>query len=293
MDLRIHPTVRPLTPEYLAEAAAQQQQRQQQQQQQQHGGSGHKSPTSPSKTTHQPKSSPTSGNGGAGRAHSPSGHGIGSAPHDMKPKPVILAPYGLAATLTGNSYRVLDAATQKSFDDWCSFYPLCNRENAQLPAVVEVMSGGVRMRYPSKYVLTTDLDAEDYETACKVVPPLPITEQAINALGNPATMHAAQSAANVLPERIWQDCIANPLGLLASSAVGGSVSVAYLPPVTAADAATATSAGDQSSPRIKEEPGTTPTAAAVSESSCAATTAASEPWKYLDPRLKAQCSCTK
>ena len=87
MDLRVHPTVRPLNPEYLAEAA---------------------------QTTNN---------------------------SETKPKSVILAPFGLSATLTGQSFRTLDPATQKSFDDWCSFYPLCNKENANLPPMVEVLSG--------------------------------------------------------------------------------------------------------------------------------------------------------
>lgn len=86
MDLRVHPAVRPLTPEYLAESGQ------------------------------------TNNN-------------------ESKPKPVILAPFGLAATLTGQSFRALDPVTQKAFDDWCSFYPLCNKENSNLPPMVEVLSG--------------------------------------------------------------------------------------------------------------------------------------------------------
>lgn len=88
MDLREHPPVRPLTPEYLAEAAAQKQQ-----------------------TT------------------------------DAIPKPVILAPFGLSAVLTGQSYRALDPQSQKALQDWFAFYPLCNRENNELPPIVEVVSG--------------------------------------------------------------------------------------------------------------------------------------------------------
>lgn len=88
MDLRVHPAVRPLTPEYLAKAAQQQ---------------------------------PSNG--------------------ESKPKPVILAPFGLAATLTGQSFRALDPITQKAFDDWSLFYPLCNKENTKLPPMVEVISG--------------------------------------------------------------------------------------------------------------------------------------------------------
>lgn len=88
MDLREHPAVRPLSPEYLAEAAAAAQ------------GSG-----------------------------------------DVRLKPVILAPFGLAATLTGNSFKSSDPATDKLLRDWCCFYPLCNKENADLPQMVEIITG--------------------------------------------------------------------------------------------------------------------------------------------------------
>lgn len=64
-----------------------------------------------------------------------------AAQADSKPKPVILAPFGLAATLTGQSYRAMDPITQKALEEWALFYPLCNRENTNLPPVVEVISG--------------------------------------------------------------------------------------------------------------------------------------------------------
>lgn len=83
MDLRVHPAVRTLSPEYLEEAAQ----------------------------------------------------------ADTKPKPVILAPFGLAATLTGQSFRAIDPVTQKALDDWAVFYPLCNKEITNMPPVVEVISG--------------------------------------------------------------------------------------------------------------------------------------------------------
>lgn len=129
MDLRVHPTVRPLTPEYLAEAAAQQMQQQQQQQQQsannQNNGSTNNNSTNQNDTTNP---SATTNN------------------TDIKPKQVILAPFGLAGTLTGQSYRVLDAAMQKAYKDWCSFYPLCNRDNNNLPQMVEVITGKYSFR---------------------------------------------------------------------------------------------------------------------------------------------------
>ncbi|XP_074640708.1 mediator of RNA polymerase II transcription subunit 13-like [Tubulanus polymorphus] len=78
---------------------------------------------------------------------------------------VILAPYGLAGTLTGQSYRDSDPYTRKLMDDWRQFYPIMNvrdkeypNSDEKLPNMVEVKVGGVRMRYPSCFVLVTDMD---------------------------------------------------------------------------------------------------------------------------------------
>lgn len=69
------------------------------------------------------------------------------------------------------------------------------------------------MRYPSKYVLITDLDDENYDIKTAVTPPVPISEKAINDLGNPATMHSLQPPSATVPERAWQNCISSPLSL--------------------------------------------------------------------------------
>lgn len=61
--------------------------------------------------------------------------------NDSKPKPVILAPFGLSATLTGQSFRAIDHQTQKVLKDWFAFYPPSKNENLDLPQIVEVISG--------------------------------------------------------------------------------------------------------------------------------------------------------
>lgn len=65
-------------------------------------------------------------------------------PKKHKPVTVILAPYGISATLTGISYRLTDSMTQKLIDDWCAFYPLnsvlMTDSLGDLPPVVEVIS---------------------------------------------------------------------------------------------------------------------------------------------------------
>ncbi len=97
-------------------------------------------------------------------------HHVNAAKGQVVPAvPVILAPYGLAATLTGVTYgsKCSDANVNKLLKEWNGFYPLDrNRYFSQdghggiveMPVAVEVMLAGVRMTYPSCYVLVTDID---------------------------------------------------------------------------------------------------------------------------------------
>lgn len=52
---------------------------------------------------------------------------------------VILAPFGLAGTLTGQVFKALDAQTHRLMEDWRHFYP--TREPSDLPPAVEVIVG--------------------------------------------------------------------------------------------------------------------------------------------------------
>lgn len=70
---------------------------------------------------------------------------------------VILAPYGLAGTLTGQSFKSSDQ-TSRLLEDWSHFYPLDKSSSLTDSSVVEVVVGGVKLKYPSCYVLVTDLD---------------------------------------------------------------------------------------------------------------------------------------
>lgn len=79
---------------------------------------------------------------------------------------MILAPFGLAGSLTGQSYKTLDVQTKRQLDEWRQFYPIDTKfsscefggEEVLLPPAVEVVVGGVKMRYPTCYVLVTDMD---------------------------------------------------------------------------------------------------------------------------------------
>lgn len=58
---------------------------------------------------------------------------------------VILAPYGLAGTLTGISYKDTEPTTLRSLDEWRQFYVLQEQDPqndaSKLPALVEVVVG--------------------------------------------------------------------------------------------------------------------------------------------------------
>jgi len=78
---------------------------------------------------------------------------------------VILAPFGMSGILTGQTYKASDGYTRKLIDEWRQFYPInskyLNREPGDgppLPPAVEVIVGGVKMRYPTCFVLATDMD---------------------------------------------------------------------------------------------------------------------------------------
>ncbi|XP_070572223.1 mediator of RNA polymerase II transcription subunit 13-like isoform X2 [Ptychodera flava] len=81
---------------------------------------------------------------------------------------VLLSPYGLSGVLTGQTFKESDQNTQKLLNEWRQFFPIdvpsensenedgadsVDAHNHQLPPAVEVLVGGVRMCYPSSFVL--------------------------------------------------------------------------------------------------------------------------------------------
>uniref|UniRef100_A0AAR5PM40 Mediator of RNA polymerase II transcription subunit 13 n=1 Tax=Dendroctonus ponderosae TaxID=77166 RepID=A0AAR5PM40_DENPD len=159
---------------------------------------------------------------------------------------VILAPHGLAGTLTGQSFRPPET-TAKFIDDWGHFYPLDKSSSLTDSSVVEVIVKGSKMRYPSCYVLVTDLD--DYtnpmfssfgcchvnltranesipKSNCinpnesipiTVVTPPPSPIQINSRVPQPGahtvsveninSMSRDQTAAQILAEQTWQQCL--------------------------------------------------------------------------------------
>ncbi|KAK9512984.1 hypothetical protein O3M35_001282 [Rhynocoris fuscipes] len=119
--------------------------------------------------------------------------------HSAPPVNVILAPFGLAGTLTGQGYKDVDPITKRLLDGWRHFYPIDkNNEGSDLPPAVEVIVGGCKMRYPSSYVLLTDLD----ESTSNLFP-----NQTNNSLSTPMPplRVSGLNRAGLLAERVWQE----------------------------------------------------------------------------------------
>lgn len=312
IDLREHPAVRRLTMDHLNEAILQQ------------AAAASQQPTPPPPPppptmpkAQTPLTSPGATGAGAGGMNSTNGES------SLKPRRVILAPFGMSGTLTGQVYRVgsLDAATQKALDDWCAFYPLTVTADHpdELPVMVEVVTGGVKLRYPTKYVLVSDIDdfeamdgdEEQVDTSIKGVPYKVVEESATcrvasikssrsvdlkqqrqasgfteaigNNLGHPLSMHLRPTVATVLPERVWQDCILNPLD--ATGVADGKA---------VASAERSTTALPMVSPsQIKQEPGCEAAAATPKTAVTIAGQSDSTLFKFIDPTQKSACFCTK
>ena len=82
---------------------------------------------------------------------------------------VVLAPYGMAGTLTGTSFTNSDPNTKKLLEEWRMFWPLYHNNYSSrsatgqlvdMPAAVEVVVGGTKLVYPTSYVLVTDVDSQ-------------------------------------------------------------------------------------------------------------------------------------
>ncbi|XP_035240936.1 mediator of RNA polymerase II transcription subunit 13-like isoform X2 [Anguilla anguilla] len=96
---------------------------------------------------------------------------LGTAQQSSSPFQVILSPFGLNGTMTGQSFKMSDRPTQKLIEEWKQFYPInpsardspedkmddCDWEDDSL-AAVEVLVAGVRMVYPSCLVLVPQSD---------------------------------------------------------------------------------------------------------------------------------------
>uniref|UniRef100_A0A147A2N0 Mediator of RNA polymerase II transcription subunit 13 n=1 Tax=Fundulus heteroclitus TaxID=8078 RepID=A0A147A2N0_FUNHE len=101
-------------------------------------------------------------------------HHIQLAQTSSTPVQVILSPYGLSGTLTGQAFKMSDPAARKLMEEWSYFYPMVlpqkegSGEKEQKEAgqaydrsshvAVDVIVGGVRMTYPAAFVLIAQGD---------------------------------------------------------------------------------------------------------------------------------------
>lgn len=146
---------------------------------------------------------------------------------DYNQHPVILAPFGLAGTLTGKFYRPTDTITKKTLKEWSIFYPLLNRTESHSPPVVEVVAGGVKMCYPARYVLVADTDSESFsfKTIAKM-----LAQDDGNEIENENKLCEPIELESFLSERVWQECVvSSQLTKTATAQAAGSTPVAATP----------------------------------------------------------------
>uniref|UniRef100_A0AAZ3Q057 Mediator of RNA polymerase II transcription subunit 13 n=1 Tax=Oncorhynchus tshawytscha TaxID=74940 RepID=A0AAZ3Q057_ONCTS len=167
------------------------------------------------------------------------------------PVQVILSPYGLSGSLTGQAYKMSDQAVRKLMEEWSYFYPMvlmggmgAEREGTDLPfdpnshVAVEVIVGGVRMVYPAAFVLVAhgDLPVDQPQPApgaqglsrdpshCSIplTPPTspeqPCSVSSIllaqeRAIGatNHSPKHSGKKLTNQVVHQAWMECYLNQL----------------------------------------------------------------------------------
>uniref|UniRef100_A0A8C7UM93 Mediator of RNA polymerase II transcription subunit 13 n=1 Tax=Oncorhynchus mykiss TaxID=8022 RepID=A0A8C7UM93_ONCMY len=166
------------------------------------------------------------------------------------PVQVILSPYGLSGSLTGQAYKMSDQAVRKLMEEWSYFYPMVLQEGTDLPfdpnshVAVEVIVGGVRMVYPAAFVLVAhgDLPVDQPQPApgahglsrdpshcsipltpptspeqpCSVSSILLDQERAIGAT-NHSPKHSGKKLTNQVVHQAWKECYLNQLCSVPSS----------------------------------------------------------------------------
>lgn len=216
---------------------------------------------------------------------------------------VILAPYGLAGSLTGQAYKTLDVQTKRQLDEWRQFYPIDTKfssceiggEEVLLPPAVEVVVGGVKMRYPTCYVLVTDMDDPSSSPSSAVrqgaVSPTGTTVAVMKSAGLPSS-----SAAVVTPPcspcpqpiivRNRPPCPSSPFPAAASGYHPASMQLSPSP---------ATSLPEH----VWQDSTLNPTQHEVTEQNSGGndTVPTQQPqagqWDFADPTRKSICSCSK
>ncbi|XP_009952813.1 PREDICTED: mediator of RNA polymerase II transcription subunit 13-like, partial [Leptosomus discolor] len=125
---------------------------------------------------------------------------IHMAQSSPSPFQVLVSPYGLNGTLTGQSYKMSDPATRKLMEEWQYFYPMVLKkkegmkeeeelgyDNCDFPVAVEVIVGGVRMVYPSAFVLISQSDIPMSQNAANTGGHINVGQQGLGSVKDPAS----------------------------------------------------------------------------------------------------------
>ncbi|XP_010177669.1 PREDICTED: mediator of RNA polymerase II transcription subunit 13-like, partial [Mesitornis unicolor] len=124
---------------------------------------------------------------------------IHMAQSSPSPFQVLVSPYGLNGTLTGQSYKMSDPATRKLMEEWQYFYPMVlkkkegMKEEEELgydndfPVAVEVIVGGVRMVYPSAFVLISQSDIPVSQNTANTGGHINVGQQGLGSVKDPAS----------------------------------------------------------------------------------------------------------
>nr|XP_018902480.1 PREDICTED: mediator of RNA polymerase II transcription subunit 13 isoform X2 [Bemisia tabaci] len=198
---------------------------------------------------------------------------------------VILAPFGLSGTLTGQTYKALDPQTHRLMEDWKHFYPINVSENSDLPLAVEVLVGNVKLRYPSCYVLVTDLDestgallasAPSNSMKTSSLPSTGVTVSVVpHHQHHPDSMVHASTPATELSERVWQDCL---------------IGVTTTKPSQTATTTTTASTNNTKQISSNSNSGNSTSSSNTTNNSSEAQLGH---WDFSDATLKKPCSCSK
>lgn len=144
---------------------------------------------------------------------------------------VILGPYGQSGMLTGQTYKDTDLSIQKLLEEWRQFYPVdmklgmgANRDGSvdgcQLPAFVEVIVGGVKLKYPSCYVLVPDVEETSSSVAIQSTTLLAVPGGQGMVKVSGTTSSAAISSISLTPPTSPCDPGAVPAGTATKSSSG-------------------------------------------------------------------------
>lgn len=192
---------------------------------------------------------------------------------------VILAPYGLNGTLTGQTYRDMDPHNRRLFQDWNQYYPFDNDEAKdydpnKMPNLVEVLVAGVRMRYPSAYILICD--SEENQARLQ-----PLSAPDARGAGLAPTLHP--------PGHLTPPHSPNPHGGANDMMTRIEARLASQAPVTSVF-------GHQITERVAQDSalstGSQVTAKRSQESGCE-DNATVGVWSFADPSTKVSCNCVK